>query len=41
MRKILTAILFAGLTLSLGACGCSPGHIGPYGGVHPGRCWVG
>ncbi len=41
MRKFLTAAILIGFTLSLGACGCTPGRVGPYGGVHPGRCWVG
>ena len=36
-------LLFAGLAImtALGGCGCRPGYIGPYGGVHPGRCWIG
>jgi hypothetical protein len=36
------SVLAAGLLLvaALSGCACSPGHIGPYGGVHPGRCWV-
>ncbi len=41
MRKLITAAVLLGLTLSMGACACRPGGIGPYGGVHPGRCWVG
>lgn len=30
---ILTTALLAG-------CACRPGYIGPYGGIHPGRCIV-
>jgi hypothetical protein len=41
MQRIVTLAMLAGLVLSTAACGCSPGHVGPYGGVHPGRCWVG
>ncbi len=41
MQRIVTLALLAGLALSTTACACRPGHVGPYGGVHPGRCWVG
>jgi hypothetical protein len=41
MQRIVTLALLAGLALSATACACRPGHVGPYGGVHPGRCWVG
>ncbi len=36
--KIRFLILAA--LLALGGCVCRPGHIGPYGGVHPGACYV-
>lgn len=36
MRLVLTLAAL----LALGACACRPGYVGPYGGVHPGRCWV-
>lgn len=29
------------LVLSLSGCACRPGFIGPYGGYHPTRCFVG
>jgi hypothetical protein len=32
-------LIFAAL-LALGGCVCRPGHIGPYGGVHPGACYA-
>jgi hypothetical protein len=41
MKRALTLALLAGLALSTAACGCRPGYVGPYGGVHGGRCWVG
>jgi|GEM_PF-1708228 len=34
---LLASLLLAGL---LAGCACTPAHVGPYGGVHPGRCWV-
>lgn len=36
------SLLAAGLLLvvALSGCACRPGYVGPYGGVHPGRCWV-
>ena len=35
--------LAGGLLLisALTGCACRPGFVGPYGGVHPPRCWVG
>lgn len=41
MIRALKITIATGLLLATAACGCSPGHVGPYGGVHPGRCWVG
>ncbi len=38
LRQVLVVICLGAL---LAGCGCRPGYIGPYGGVHPGRCWVG
>jgi len=40
MRIAFNILLLLGLAASVGACACSPGHIGPYGGIHPGRCVV-
>jgi hypothetical protein len=40
MRRVLTTLLLLGLAASVSACACRPGYIGPYGGVHPGRCVV-
>jgi hypothetical protein len=28
------------LVIALSGCACQPGYVGPYGGVHPGRCYV-
>jgi hypothetical protein len=43
MRKVhamkIRFLILAAL-LALGGCVCRPGHIGPYGGVHPGACYV-
>ncbi len=39
MARNVKFVLLAAL-LALGGCVCRPGHIGPYGGVHPGGCWV-
>ena len=41
MKRVLTAFVLLALTASVSACACRPGHIGPYGGVHPGGCVVG
>jgi len=38
-KKTVTFVLLAAI-LALSGCVCRPGHIGPYGGVHPGACWV-
>jgi hypothetical protein len=35
--RVLLPLLIVGL---LAGCACRPGHVGPYGGVHPARCWV-
>ena len=44
MRALRTRLsaLAVGLLLvgALTGCACSPGFVGPYGGVHPPRCWV-
>jgi hypothetical protein len=34
--------VFLGICLigALAGCACRPGYVGPYGGVHPARCWV-
>jgi len=40
MQRTIAFLLLTGLALSTGACACRPGHVGPYGGVHPARCWV-
>ncbi len=40
MRNLFTALMLLGLTISVSACACRPGYVGPYGGVHPGRCVV-
>ena len=40
MRLVLTILCLLGLAASVSACACRPGYIGPYGGIHPARCWV-
>jgi hypothetical protein len=40
MKRVTSLFLLAALALSTGACACRGGHVGPYGGVHPGRCWI-
>jgi hypothetical protein len=42
MRRLFSALLLMGLAVSASGCvaACRPGHIGPYGGVHPGGCAV-
>jgi hypothetical protein len=40
MKRTIAFALMTGLALCTGACACRGGHIGPYGGVHPGRCWI-
>lgn len=37
LMSIATGLL---LLAALSGCACRPGHIGPYGGIHPARCWV-
>ncbi|WP_428376986.1 hypothetical protein [Lichenicoccus sp.] len=40
-RTRLMSIAVAALLLAtLDGCACRPGRIGPYGGIHPARCWV-
>jgi hypothetical protein len=38
-KKTVTFVLLAAI-LALSGCVCRPGHIGPYGGVHPGACYA-
>jgi hypothetical protein len=40
MKRSLTWAGLVLLALAVSGCACRPGHIGPYGGVHPGGCWV-
>jgi hypothetical protein len=40
MKRVISLSLLAALALSTGACACRGGSIGPYGGVHPARCWI-
>jgi hypothetical protein len=39
MPRLFQLAVLAGLTLSLAACACRPGVVGPYG-ARPPRCWV-
>ncbi len=40
-RTGVMPVLFGALLLSsLAGCACRPGHVGPYGGIHPARCWI-
>ncbi len=39
MKHLVTLLVLAGLTVSISACACRPGVIGPYG-ARPPRCWV-
>ena len=41
--KTRLSALAGGLLLisALTGCACRPGFVGPYGGVHPPRCWIG
>lgn len=36
--RVLAAVLL--LTATVAGCACRPGYVGPYGGVHPARCWA-
>lgn len=38
-RLVRTTVILSLVALLTG-CACRPGYVGPYGGVHPGRCWV-
>jgi hypothetical protein len=40
LKHVLRALILLGLVASVSACACRPGYVGPYGGVHPGRCVV-
>jgi hypothetical protein len=40
MRRVVFTLVLLALASSLSACACRPGYVGPYGGVHPGRCVV-
>ena len=40
MIRAVTLALVATLALSTASCACRAGYVGPYGGVHPGRCVV-
>ena len=40
-RGLSVAAAGLAVLVALSGCGCRPGYIGPYGGIHPGRCWVG
>ncbi len=40
MRRTVTALVLLALASSVGACACRGGGIGPYGGIHPARCWI-
>ena len=40
MRKVAINVLMLAALLTLGACACRAGYVGPYGGVHPGRCFI-
>jgi hypothetical protein len=40
MKKMTINFLLLTALLALGACACRAGYVGPYGGVHPGRCVI-
>jgi hypothetical protein len=40
MTKTGLKIVFLAALLALGGCYCRPGHVGPYGGFHPGGCYA-
>ena len=41
-QRRLAALLAAFLAIAaLSGCACRGPFVGPYGGVHPGRCFVG
>jgi hypothetical protein len=39
MRRMKVGVLLVAILLSVSGCVCRPGHIGPYGGLHPGACY--
>ena len=40
MRRLAIMLTLLGIAVSVQGCACRPGGVGPYGGVHPARCWV-
>lgn len=40
-RRLATVFVGILLVASLSDCACRGPWVGPYGGVHPGRCFVG
>ena len=39
-HRFLIATAGALLLAMISGCACRPGFVGPYGGYHPGQCWV-
>jgi len=40
MKGVKIGVLLLGVLMGLSACACRSGYVGPYGGVHPGRCVI-
>jgi hypothetical protein len=40
MPRFAAWLILLAMAASVSACACRPGYVGPYGGVHPGRCVV-
>jgi hypothetical protein len=38
MRMLRAGLLLLGVLAAVSGCACRSGYVGPYGGVHPGRC---